>query len=232
MSAALKSTTKKKIEIAPFEGFEKADFDIFDVPGFAARMPLLRAQIKPKLASVGEVLVEPISETLDEQMHPHVAQHLRRTVNAPVETWVAFSRSSRAYKPFVHIRVAASLEKMRVTVFVEDYAEDKLLFALNLTKNSASLSRYFKCHPEIFAYSIENKLGLPSFGTQVTSGRLKEFGERMLRIKGQHAIFGIQFPRELPLVASASEFPAAAVHAVETLKPLYDCGRESFRFKF
>ena len=157
MSAAVKSATKKKVDIAPFEGFDQSDFDIFDVPGFAARMPLLRAQIKPKLTSIGEVLVNPISNTLDEQMFPHVAQHLRRTVNAPVETWVAFSRSPRAYKPFVHIRVAVSLEKMRVTVFVEDYAEDKLLFAANLHKNAPSLARYFKIHPEILAYSIDRQ---------------------------------------------------------------------------
>lgn len=232
MPTAVKSSAKNPVESAPFEGFEQADFDIFDVPGFAARMPLLRAQIKPKLASIGGILVEPFSKTLDEQMFPHVAQHLRRTVNAPVETWVAFSRSPRAYKPFVHIRVAASLEKMRVTVFVEDYAVDKLLFATNLFKNAPSLSKYFRIHPEILAYSIENRLGSASFGTQVTSRKLKEFAERMQRVKGQHAIFGIQFPREHSLVASPSEFPVAAILAVETLKPLYDCGRVGFRFKF
>ncbi len=232
MPAASKSATKKQIEIMPFEGFEPADFDVFDVPGFSARMPLLRAKIKPKLTSIGDILTEPFSKTLDEQMYPHVAQHLRRTVNAPVETWVAFSRTARAYKPFVHLRVAASLEKMRVTVFVEDYAEDKLLFALNLNKNAPALSRYFKSHPEIYAYSIENKKGLPSFGTQVSSSALKAFAERMQRVKGQHAIFGIEFPRNHAVVASASDFPLAAIQAAETLKPLYDCGRDGFRFKF
>ena len=88
-------------------------------------MPLIRERIKPKLMAIGEALAETLSETLGDPLSVHVAQHLRRTVNPPVETWAAFAKERRAYKPYVHLRVALSAEKVRVVVFVEDYGRGK-----------------------------------------------------------------------------------------------------------
>src|SRR5215813_8472454 len=63
---------------AAFEGFTPEDFALFEVPGFEARMPRLRAEIRPKLAQIGEAITPRLSETLGETVYPHVAQHLRR----------------------------------------------------------------------------------------------------------------------------------------------------------
>ena len=222
-NAAIPSLTQIEQAIA-FPGFTPEDFGVFEIEGFAARMPQLRAQIKPKLVQIGQVLTERLSGVVEEPLFPHVAQHLRRTVNAPVETWVAFSRSARAYKPFVHLRCGISAEKVRVTVFVEDYADEKLLFADNLRRQADTLERYFAQHPTILGYELRDPDDVPKRGHALEADTLRAFADRMHRVKGQHAIFGIAFANTHPVVQSGPEFLEAVVEAARTLKPLYDCG--------
>jgi uncharacterized protein YktB (UPF0637 family) len=209
---------------AGFDGFTPEDFEVFEVPGFAARMPLLRAQVKPKLTALGGTLAPLLSETLGETLYPHVAQHLRRTVNAPEETWVAFARSPRAYKPFVHLRVAIRADKVRIVVFLEDDAEDKSRFAANLNRNAEPLSDYLGHHPPIRACDIPDAEGKPKYGRALDACTLRAFAARLDRVKGQHAAFGIAFDKSHRVLASGPEFVEAALEAAVKLKPLYACG--------
>jgi uncharacterized protein YktB (UPF0637 family) len=217
--------TLEQIEqAAAFPGFTREDFEVFEIEGFAARMPQLRAQVKPKLMQVAEVLTGRLSEVVGETLYPHVAQHLRRTVNPPVETWAAFARSKRAYKPFVHLRCGISAEKVRVTVFVEDYADEKLVFAENLRRQAESIADYLALHPTVLAYELRDAEDEPKRGHALDADTLRAFADRMRRVKGQHAIFGIAFAKTHPVVQSGPEFLEAVVEAARTLKPLYDCG--------
>lgn len=217
-------TLEQLEQAAAFPGFTADDFGIFEIEGFAERMPALRAHIKPKLTQIGSVLTERLSEVVGEQLYPHVAQHLRRTVNPPVETWVAFARAPRAYKPYVHLRCGISAEKVRVTVFVEDYADEKLLFADNLRRAADDLERYLALHPTILAYEIRDPDNVPKRGHALEADTLRAFADRMHRVKGQHAIFGVAFANTHPVVQSGPEFLEAVVEAARTLKPLYDLG--------
>ncbi len=212
---------------AVFPGFTADDFGVFEIEGFAARMPQLRAQIKPKLVQIGQILTARLSNVVGETLYPHVAQHLRRTVNAPVETWVAFSPSPRAYKPFVHLRCGISAHQVRVTVFVEDYADEKLLFADNLRRDAETLERYLAQHPTILGYEIRDADDLPKRGHALEANTLRAFADRMHRVKGQHAIFGVAFANTHPVVQSGPEFLESVVEAATILKPIYDCGRTS-----
>ena len=213
--------------MAEFAGFVPEDFEVFDVPGFAARMPLLRERVKPKLTAIGAALTGRLSEAMGETLYPHVAQHLRRTVNAPVETWAAFARNKRAYKPYAHLRVAVSGGKVRVMVFVEDYADDKLLFAEGLRRNADALAKYLAHHPAIRAYDIQDAQGEALYGSHLTADVLRDFAARMHRVKGQHAAFGIPFDKAHPVLQSGPEFLDAMVEAAIHLKPLYDCGADA-----
>lgn len=207
-----------------FAGFLPEDFDVFAVPGFEARMSLLRAQIKPKIAALGQELAARLSETMGQTLFPHVAQHLRRTVNPPEETWVAFSRSPRSYKPFTHLRVAVSGKGAQVLVFVEDEADDKPLFAANLERNADALASYLGRHPTLYAYDLCDAEGEPKRGHALDADTLRGFAGRLKRLKGQHARFGPQLDRSHPVLQSGAEFIEAVLEASEVLKPLYDCG--------
>ena len=209
-----------------FEGFAAEDFEAFDVPDFSGRMAQVRERIKPKLMAIGEAMPETLSKTLGEPIYPHVAQHLRRSVNPPVETWAAFAKEKRAYKPYVHFRVAISGDKVRAVVFVEDYAEEKTRFARNLACNAGTLAPYLAHHPTIRAYDICGDENQPLSGSHLTADVLRGFGERMKRVKGQHAAFGVQFNRDHPMLLSGPEFLIALGEAARILAPLYLCGSE------
>ncbi len=208
----------------PFTGFTDSDFEIFQLPDFASRMPALKTNITPKLKDLGEELAPRLSEIYGQTLYPHVAQHLRRSVNAPVATWVAFAKEKRAYKPFVHLRAAITGEDFRCLLFVEDYAGEKELFAENLARNAGPLAKYLEKRPTIRAYTITDKNSEPLKGEALNKKTLKAFGERMKRVKGQHASFGIAYNRAHPVIRSGPQLIDALLDAARELKPLYDCG--------
>jgi uncharacterized protein YktB (UPF0637 family) len=216
---------------AQFEGFEPADFEVFEAPDFSQRMPRLKARITPKLKLVAAALNERMTETLGEVVYPHVALHLRRSVNPPVETWAAFARNARAYKPYVHLRAAISADRVRVLVFVEDYADEKETFAINLARNASALAAIFAHNPTIHAYDMLDAEGKPRHGRTLDARTIRAFAERMKRVKGQHARFGIAFASTHPVVANGPELLDAVVEAARQLRPLYDCGKPGYKVR-
>ena len=207
-----------------FSGFTDREFEIFTLPGFETRMPAIRAEITPKLKELGEQLAPALREAAGREFHPHVAQHLRRTVNPPVETWVAFSPSPRAYKPFIHFRVAINGEGLKVACYLEEDAEDKPTFAEGLKRNAAALAEYMARHPEIRCQDPRGELGSPA--PPPDAAALTAFGERLGSVKAQHASFAIPFDRAHPAIASPAALADAALGAMRTLLPIYRLGAE------
>ncbi|HLK57740.1 MAG TPA: DUF1054 family protein [Chthonomonadaceae bacterium] len=226
------STIREIAEIQAIPGFTEEEFAIFGIPDFAARMTQLKGQITPKLKQIGQAMQERLSETLGEPLYPHVAQHLRRSVNAPEETWVAFARQPRAYKPFVHLRVAIRADRVRTLVFVEDYADEKQVFAENLQQNAEDLAAYFASHPTILAYELQDAEGAPLRGHALSAGTLRAFAQRMQKIKGQHAVFGIAFAKSHPVLSGGVQLFDALAEAAKKLRPLYACGKPDFQYTY
>jgi uncharacterized protein YktB (UPF0637 family) len=96
----------------PF-GFTPADFKVFDIPGFAPRMAAIKGRIRPKLDAAGRDLVRDVSRVGGAPAFAHVAKHMRRTVNPPDDTWVAFAADKRGYKKHCHFKVAVSRGAVR-----------------------------------------------------------------------------------------------------------------------
>ncbi len=219
-------------QASEFEGFTPEDFDVFAAPEIGERMPLLKQRVTPKLKQLAAALTVRMGNIVEEAVYPHVALHLRRSVNPPIETWAAFARTARSYKPVVHVRVGVSLDKVRVVVFVEDYADDKLLFAKNLARSASGIAAWCRSHPTIHAYDILDKEGQPCHGRTLTATALRAFAARMQKIKGQHARFGIAFDRAHPVVGNGPECLDAVIEAARLLRPLYDCGKSNFKYEY
>src|SRR5881628_2364084 len=92
----------------PSSTFGAADFKVFDVKGFQARMNEIRARIRPKLETLGGRLAPELQRTTGESTFTHVAKHARRRVNPPDDTWVAFAGDARGYKKHCHFKLAVS----------------------------------------------------------------------------------------------------------------------------
>src|SRR5690554_3596806 len=88
-----------------FKGFSKSDFDTFHIEGLDGRMKAIQGRIQPKFRIVGEELCSNLAMILGNEMYLHIAQHARRTVNPPNDTWLAIANNKRGYKQHPHFQV-------------------------------------------------------------------------------------------------------------------------------
>jgi len=205
-----------------FNGFSSSDFDVFSLPDFASRMPVLKAQITPKLKAIGEEFAPKLSRAIGHTVYPHVAQHLRRSVNAPEETWVAFAREKRAYKPFIHTRIAINGNGVRITVHLEDYAEDKRPFANALANSIDEIAAYLREYPEITSCDLVDPYGKPLAGRSLDHEALTRLTQRLQTIKGQHATFAIVIPRRTKALQDNASIQRIALKEMKKLFPIYE----------
>src|SRR5262249_24690555 len=106
--------------------FNAGEFRVFDVDGFKPRVSEIRGRIRPKLEAIGHSLAPGVSRATGGPAFAHVAQHARRTVNPPHDTWVAFCADVRGYKKHCHFKVAVSRHCVRFLFEVgPEHAEKK-----------------------------------------------------------------------------------------------------------
>jgi len=210
-----------------FPGFEPADFDLFAIPDFAGRMGEIRGRLRPKLVALGERLAGDLEAEAGLPTFPHTAQHMRRRVNPPAETWVAFCRDRRGYKRWAHFRVAVSGAGVRATVFVEDDADDKPTLGVALRDDGARLLAALGEAPVAW-YTLGGEAGLGP--GEATADHLREAGERLLRLKGAKFQAGISLDREAAAALGPAGLPAWALEQLGRLLPLYRaaCGQGAF----
>lgn len=208
-----------------FTGFADEDFEVFSLPDFDTRMPALKANITPKLKELADALHPLLIEATGLDIYTHVAQHLRRSVNPAEETWAAFSRSARAYKPFIHLRAAINGSGIKVACFLEEDADDKPVMAAGLARNAKPLAAYLAAHTEIRSHDAEANYGKLLDGRSMKKAEIAAFVERLSKVKSQHANFSIRFERDDQRVHSP-EFVGVALDSMKTLIPIYRMASE------
>lgn len=207
-----------------FEGFDALDFAVFELPTFEARMPALRERLTPKMRGLGEDLLPALRKMLGEELHAHTAQHLRRRTNPPEATWVAFSPSRKAYKPFTHYRVSISASGLRCVVFEEDYADEKLQLAAGLRENAEELAGLFRQHTTLTAFDLG--CGKQARGPDVTAQELLGLAARLESVAGQHAAFGFEHPPARVIGREPEQVVKRLLEDARRLIPFYRVGRE------
>ena len=71
--------------------FSPKDFKAFEVEGLDQRMEALNDYVRPQLHQLGSYFEEYFTTQTGETFYAHVAKHARRSVNPPIDTWVAFA---------------------------------------------------------------------------------------------------------------------------------------------
>ena len=86
--------------------FTQKSFEIFSIDGLEARMAEIRSEIQPVFSEIGQKLLTKLSAKISNQeFYFHIAQHRRRTANAPENTWSAISTKARGYKMEAHFQL-------------------------------------------------------------------------------------------------------------------------------
>ncbi len=192
--------------------FTKKDLEIFAVHGFADRMQLVVDTIHPKLAKLGELLQPQLSRLVSHELSPHIAQHARRTVNPPEETWVAFSPDEKSYKNYVHFTLCVGAIGVQARVTAKQECKDRKIFSQNLLNHLEKL-KDLKGAKEMADYNKRDAEFKPATVTNwsqflmETSKKLKE---------SQNASFDIGI--NLPL---SGDLSSHAIQALSKLVPFY-----------
>src|SRR5580704_6026464 len=102
-------------------------------------MEMIYALVRPKLIRLGDELAPELARKLHLELFPHVARHIRRTVNPPPETWVAFGPSPRGYKRYGYLALCISGVGLHARAVVKSEADKRPEMACSLKAHSAKL---------------------------------------------------------------------------------------------
>ncbi|MGG3282690.1 DUF1054 domain-containing protein [Paenibacillus solani] len=198
--------------------FTDQDFDVFSVPGLEARMEVLIERVRPKLEMLGAELAPYISALVGEEMFVHVAKHARRTVNPPIDTWVAWAANKRGYKALPHFEVGMFGTHLFVIFAIIYESPNKAVFAKHL---KAKLKMTVKAVPNNFYWSMDH---MNPEGTTHQSMSEQDFArliEKLKQVKKAEVMCGLRIPREEAVKLTGDELIHTVQETFEKLLPLY-----------
>lgn len=129
--------------------FTDKSFEVFGIEGLENRMTAIRSQIQPIFQELDDYFKENLEKELQEELFVHIAQHRRRSVYPPENTWSALSRKKRGYKMEPHFQLG----------IFPDYVFMWLSFIDN-PKNEKEMAQALLDHPEVFADLAEFQISL------------------------------------------------------------------------
>jgi len=129
--------------------FAPKDFKAFDVDGLENRMEALNEHVRPQLNQLEDYFADYFSSQTGEEFYPHVAKHARRSVNPPVDTWVAFAPNKRGYKMLPHFQIGLFRDQLFIMFGVmheaKNKAEQMKIFKKHFDKIKALPNDYSLC---------------------------------------------------------------------------------------
>jgi uncharacterized protein YktB (UPF0637 family) len=141
-------------------GFTNDDFRVFAIQGFSARMNEIYARIRPRLVRLGDQLAPELGRRMDMEFFPHVAKHMRRSVNPPPETWTAFGPSPRGYKRYGYLALCISSAGLHARAVVKSEADGRLAMANEIEAHAGDLDHSLR-GTRIACYDDWDFKGLP-----------------------------------------------------------------------
>lgn len=194
--------------------FTEKDFEVFTIDGLDPRMAEIRAKIQPKFQELDDYFAEKLGEELGTEFFVHIAQHRRRTVYPPENTWSALSQKKRGYKMEAHFQLGIW--------------EDYLFMWLSLIdnpKNEKEIAQAFLDNQELFE-QLDDDFYLSIDHTQPTVERLcdADLEKRLTRFrdvkKGELQI-GRIIKKEDALLNDSEKAREYMLKTYQELVPLY-----------
>lgn len=119
--------------------FNEKSFAVFTIDGLDQRMDKIRQEIQPIFTTIGTNLVEELSEKTQRPFYLHIAQHRRRTVHPPENTWAAISEGRRGYKMSPHFQIGIWPEYVFMWLSIIDQPKDQKRYAAILEDSLSTL---------------------------------------------------------------------------------------------
>ena len=204
-----------------FACFTAKDFQVFAIPDFPGRMAAIRAQIQPKLLALGADLSPRLARLASRDFFAHVAKHMRRTVNPPDDTWVAFGPEKRGYKKCEHFKVAVSRGSVRLLVEIGPEYLRKPAWAQAWRKQAGSLVPALRKAKGVGWYKNEHDEEPAAELSGLAPDAMKELGLELTRRKDGQLVLGRRIPRAEAVALSPADFAQATVATFRDLLPVF-----------
>ncbi|NOU85038.1 DUF1054 family protein [Paenibacillus sp. LMG 31460] len=201
-----------------FTGFAQHDFDTFAIEGLDGRMEAIRERIQPKFKALGDSLTQDLSVLSGTEMFLHIAKHLRRKVNPPVDTWLAICPNKRGYKQVPHFQVGLFDDRVFIWLALIYELPNKSNIATTYMKEIDRLQREI---PSDFVLSFDHmKKDVTSLADLDRSG----WNDALIRfrdVKKAELLIGRNLSFKDPVLEKPAELELLIKQTFEKLIPLY-----------
>lgn len=199
--------------------FTQKEFDVFKVAGLDERMAAVREYIQPVFQELDDYFVKKLAPLLGEELLVHIAQHRRRTANAPDFTWSAMGGDKRGYKKYPHFTLGIN----------GDYLVMWLSFIDN-PQNEKQMAQYFLDNQEMFkALPNDFQLNLDHTVNNYQSLAEADLGAALVRWrdvrKGEFQI-GRVIEKDAILLKKPKDAKAYMLETYQLLVPFYQVTRQ------
>jgi uncharacterized protein YktB (UPF0637 family) len=209
------------MQMNQFTGFTALDFEGFALPALEERMAFIKAGPRPKLEALGQDLAPRLSALTGQPMYPITAKHLRRTVNPPNDTWVAWSASKSGYKMLPHYQVGMWETHAFIQAGVIYEAASRPLFAENLLANMDALQAAL---PPRFRWLEDSTQPTGILNADMTEADFRRMAEKLKTKKESDCMVGLAVDAA-EAVRLGPAFADLAWGVMQQLLPIFDLAR-------
>lgn len=206
--------------LVPFTGFTTDDFAGFALPGFDERMAFVKAGPRVRLEALGQALTPFLTELTGHPMYPITAKHMRRKVNPPKDTWVAWSANKRGYKMLPHFQVGLWHTHAFIQAGVIYEAAAKPAFGMRLLESG---ERLIASLPAGYRWLEDSTQPEGLLNSAITADDIARIGTRLMARKEADCMIGLTVPAA-EAVRLGAGFAELAREVMETLLPIYRLG--------
>ena len=204
-----------------FPGFTPADFKVFDLEGFAPRMGAIKGRIRPKLEAAGRDLVRDVTRLGGAPAFAHVAKHMRRTVNPPDDTWVAFAGDQRGYKKHCHFKVAVSRNAVRFLFEAGPEHAEKKRWCAAWKRHAPQLVPVLRRAKGLAWFKNEHDETPSASLGDLTPEDLGRLADEVVRTRDGQLVLGRVVSAEEAARWTEAQYRGAALETFRALAPLY-----------
>lgn len=207
-----------------FSGWTAADFAVFQIAGFDDRMVAIRERIQPKLDAMGQDLVALLQPETGTEWFYHVAKHMRRSVNPPLDTWVALNRIKKGYKATVHFGVGIGAAGANVSLVVKPECIEREAFAAGLERGVGVIRPLLAASGPLYIGDVPNAPLEEMLPAKSASSDDYILRAAYLRHKKQYEFeIGTRIAPD-EAMGFGSELVQASLRVIRELLPLYQAG--------
>ncbi len=196
--------------------WSEQDFEVFNTPGLDARMSALTEYVRPKFEELGTEFSSFFSGKTGDEFFPHVAKHMRRTVNPPNDSWVAFAPYKRGYKAVPHFQIGMWESHVFIILAVIYEAPNKTAMANNLLQSDV-LSQL----PDDFVASGDHMKPQSDALIELGEEGLDKLLIRLRDVKKGEFVIGRHLKREQASHLNKEQFLQFTEETFSALLPVY-----------